>query len=250
MFSAYPVTGGFSRTAVNASAGARTPLASIVTAGAVLATVLFLTPLFTQLPKATLGAIVVVAVAGLVDIRELRHLGTVDRADLGVALFALAATLVIGIERGIFAAVVASLLVVLARQARPHTAELGLVPGTRIYRNVARFPDVLTDERVIVLRIDSSLTFMNATFLRPRVERLVAEHPRVEAIVIAAQGINEIDASAEQALIALLDDLDTKGIELHLASVKGPVRDTMIAGGLSDRFGCASMPGWPRPSIT
>lgn len=237
LFAGYPVTGGFSRTAVNAGAGANTPLASLITALSVLLTVLLFTPLFAELPKATLGAIVVVAVAGLVDIDELMHLAKVDRADFGVAVFAFVATLAIGIELGIAAAVAASVIVVLARQARPHTAELGRVPGTRVYRNRSRFPEVETDDRIVVVRIDASLTFVNATFLRPRIERLLAEHPAVEAVVIAAQGINSLDASAEQALGALLDDLDARGIELHFASIKGPVRDTLISSGLWDRLG-------------
>ncbi len=235
-FGAYPVTGGFSRTAVNASAGSRTPLASIVTAGLVLATVAVLTPLFTSLPTATLGAIVVVAVAGLIDVDELRHIAAVDRGDLVVALTAFVATLVIGIELGIAVAVVASIAVVLFRNARPHTAVLGRVPGTDVFRNVRRFPEVETRDDVVILRIDSSLNFMNATFLRPRVEHLLHDHPDATALVLDTSGVNRLDASAAQALEQLAGDCESRGVALHLTQVKGPVRDALIAAGLWDQL--------------
>ncbi|MEO1059885.1 MAG: sulfate permease [Actinomycetota bacterium] len=236
-FGAYPVTGGFSRTAVNASAGARTPLASIVTALLVLATVVLLTPAFTELPKATLGAVVVVAVAGLVDVAELRHMAAVDRADLLVAVVSFGATLAIGIELGIGVAIAFSVLVLLYRQARPHTAVLGRLPGTDVFRNIDRFPEVETSPSAVVLRVDSSLNFMNSTFLRPRVDRLLRDHAAARIVVLDCSGVNRLDASAEQALTELLEELDGRSIELHLTNLKGPVRDALIGGGLWRRLG-------------
>ena len=142
LFGGYPITGGFSRTAVNATAGARTPLASMITAVILAVTVAFLTPLLRSLPNAALGAIIIVAVIGLVDVAEMRHIAKVKPSDMVGLSVAFAATLILGIELGIAVAVVASMLVVFARMSRPHTAVLGQVEGTTTYRNVDRFPEV------------------------------------------------------------------------------------------------------------
>ena len=158
MFGGYPVTGGFSRTAVNDTAGARTPLASIITAVLVLLTVLFLTPLFSSLPKAALGAIIIVAVVNLIDVKEMRHIASVKRSDLIGLSVAFGATLVLGIELGILVAVVASMLVVFARMSKPHSAVLGRIPGTTSYRNVERFPEAEQRDGIRIVRIDAALS--------------------------------------------------------------------------------------------
>ncbi|MDH3707551.1 MAG: sulfate permease, partial [Acidimicrobiia bacterium] len=152
LFGGYPVTGGFSRTAVNDTAGARTPLASIITAGIVLLTIVALTPLLYSLPNAALGAIIVAAVVGLVDVPEMRHIVAVKRSDaigLGVAFVG---TLALGIELGIVVAVIASMLVVFVRMSLPHSAVLGHVDGTTSYRNVDRFPEAHTVDGVTIVR--------------------------------------------------------------------------------------------------
>ncbi len=238
LFGGYPVTGGFSRTAVNDTAGARTPLASLITAGIVLVTIAFFTPLLSSLPNAALGAIIVVAVIGLIDVREMRHIAAVKRSDLiglGVAFFA---TLVLGIELGIAVAVVASMLVVFARMSRPHTAVLGRVPGTTSYRNVARFPEAECNAGVRVVRIDAAVSFVNAA----PVKRLLLdeaatldEAPR--ALVLDASGINDVDATGAEMLVEVIEDLDERAVALHLADVKGPVRDVLRRAGIWERLG-------------
>ncbi|HET7719517.1 MAG TPA: sulfate permease, partial [Acidimicrobiales bacterium] len=135
-FGGYPVTGGFSRTAVNAEAGARTKSAAIITAAIVTLVIVALTPLFQQLPSATLGAIVVVAVAKLFDLAEIRHIRHLKTADFVTLVVAFVATLALGVELGIGVAVAASIVVVAVRMMTPHTAELGRLPGTTLYRNV------------------------------------------------------------------------------------------------------------------
>ncbi|MEZ5296150.1 MAG: sulfate permease [Ilumatobacteraceae bacterium] len=139
LFGGYPVTGGFSRTAVADSAGARTALASIVAAILIIPAVLFLTPVFSTLPQAALGATIIVAVLNLVDIKEMRHIAKVKRSDLIGLGISFGATLVLGIERGMVVAIVASMLVVFARMSRPHTATLGRIPSSTSFRNVERF---------------------------------------------------------------------------------------------------------------
>lgn len=238
VFGGYPVTGGFSRTAVNDSAGARTPLASLITAGVVLLTIAFLTPLFASLPNAALGAIIIMAVVGLVDVAEMRHIASVKRSDLIGLGVAFGATLILGIELGIVVAVVASMLVVFARMSMPHSAVLGHVDGTTSYRNVERFPEVTTVEGVRIIRIDAALSFINAI----NIKRLVLTHaegitgePR--ALVIDASGINDLDATGAEMVRELLVETADRAVSLHLSDVKGPVRDVLRRAGIWDEFG-------------
>ena len=238
LFGGYPVTGGFSRTAVNDTAGARTPLASLITAAIVVSTIAFLTPLFASLPNATLGAIIIMAVVGLVDIGEMRHIASVKRSDLIGLGVAFGATLVLGIELGILAAVVASMLVVFARMSMPHSAVLGHVEGSTNYRNVERFPEAITVDGVRIIRVDAALSFVNAT----QVKKLITGHadsltdgPR--ALVLDASGINDLDVTAAEMLGELFTDVEDLGVTLYLSDVKGPVRDVMRRAGLWTRLG-------------
>ena len=237
MFGGYPVTGGFSRTAVNDAAGARTPLASIVTAVLVLVTIAVFTPLLSSLPNAVLGAIIVVAVIGLVDVREMRHISKVKPTDLVSLSVSFVATLVLGIELGIAVAVVASMLVVFARMSNPHTAVLGQVEGTTNYRNIARFPEVTIREGIRIIRIDAAISFVNAIAVKRLIIReadaLVAP-PR--ALVLDASGINDLDATGADMLSELLPELEQRGVRWYLTDVKGPVRDVLRRAGLWDRW--------------
>jgi SulP family sulfate permease len=230
LFGGYPVTGGFSRTAVNDTAGARTPLASVVTAVLVLITIALLTPLLVSLPKAALGAVIMVAVAGLIDVGEMRHIASVKRSDLIGMGVAFVATLALGIEIGIVLAVVASMLVVFARMSRPHTAVLGRIDGTTSYRNISRFPEAVVPRDVTVLRIDASLSFVNAANVKATL--IAAADAAPSAVVLDASGINDIDATGVEALRDVLTECADRGVPLHIADVKGPVRDVLHRSGL------------------
>lgn len=236
-FQAYPVTGGFSRTAVNAQAGARTGLAGLVTAGAVVLTLLFLTPLFASLPKAVLAAIIVSAVAGLVDLEEARHLWRVSRPDLGLMALTFVATLGLGIEEGILTGVLASLAWFVWRTSRPHVAILGRLPGGTVYRNVERYPEAVRDTGVLSLRVDAPLYFANTAFLLDTVLEALDEAGEVEALVLDCKGIGSIDAQGLDTLGELLDELREREVDLWLAGVRGPVRDALRASGLAERIG-------------
>ena len=237
LFGGYPVTGGFSRTAVNDAAGARTPVASIVTALLVLVTIAFLTPLLSSLPNAALGAIIVSAVIGLIDIDEIRHIAAVKQSDLislGVAFFA---TLALGIEIGIGIAIVSSMLVVFARMSTPHRAELGQVTGSTTFRNVARFPEVDTFPGIRIVRIDAALSFVNATNIKAYLLSVADELDTGQiTIVLDASGINDIDATGADMLHELLAEMHERGVTMHLADVKGPARDVLRRAGLWDEF--------------
>ncbi len=229
----YPVTGGFSRTAVNAQAGARTPLAGLVTSGVVVGTLLFLTPLFYFLPKAVLAAVIMTAVFGLIDLQQVRHLWRVDRADFMLLMFTFVATLALGIQAGIALGVGASLLWFVIQTTRPHAAVLGRLPGTSAYRNVARHRGAEQFDGVLILRIDASFYFGNVSFLKELVRDTLAETPApVHTVIVDASSINRLDSSANDALGTMVKSLRDGGVRMVLAGLKGPVSDALERSGV------------------
>lgn len=238
----YPVTGGFSRTAVNANAGARTPLASLISAGLVLATLALFTPLFEPLPQAALGAIIIMAVINLVDVAEMRHIAKVKRSDLVTLIVSFAATLIAGIELGIAIAVVASMLAVFWRLSTPHTAVLGRLPGTTTYRNLARFPEAETIAGIRAIRIDAEFSFVNAAFVKKLLLAQAAEArsnnpgPHRSALILDCSGIDDLDITSVAMLTEVLEELSAHNVDLHLSEVRGPIRDVLHDAHLWDRF--------------
>lgn len=235
-FSSYPVTGGFSRSAVNYQAGARTPLASIVTAGLITLTLLFFTPLFYHLPFAVLAAIIIVAVLKLIDLTEVRHLFTVKTVDGLTLTLTFAATLVLGIERGILVGVVFSLLVFIRRSAYPHTAELGYLPDEDVFRNIRRYPDAIVYPNALILRIDASLYFANIGYLEDRIAASVADRKGLEWIILDFSGVNDIDGVAVETLEGLIQTYRRLGIRFMFPGMKGPVRDVVGRAGWDTTF--------------
>jgi len=232
-FGGFPVAGGFSRTAMNNQAGARTPLASLITAVVLAVTVVWLTPLLFFLPKAVLAAVVIVAVVSLVDIADARETWRTRKSDFVALAVTFLATLFIGVEPGLAIGVVFSLLLFVYRSANPHATELGRVDGSSEYRNVARW-STHTDQQVALLRVDGPLFFANTKFLTDLVESLLADRPAVRYVVLDAAAISDLDASGLHGLAELDEDLTDSGVSLLLATVRGPVRDVMANGGLWD----------------
>jgi SulP family sulfate permease len=233
----YPVTGGFSRSVVNFSAGANTGLASIITALLIALTVIFLTPLFFFLPQATLAAIIMVAVAGLIDIATLKHVWKYNKADAASLLITFVAVLLIGIETGILVGVGATILLFMWRTSRPHWAVVGRMPGeTETYRNILRHP-VKTCPHVIAIRVDESLYFANTKYLEDTILGLIADSAKVQYLLLIGIAVNFIDASALETLESLHHELQDAGVELHLADIKGPVMDRLQTIGFIDRLG-------------
>ncbi|ADM08756.1 sulfate permease [Parvularcula bermudensis HTCC2503] len=224
--SGYPVTGGFARSAVNFDAGAETPAAGAYTALGISLAALYLTPLLTFLPKATLAATIIVAVLSLVDIRAVGETMRYSKADGASMLATIIFTLGFGIETGVVAGVLLSLSLYLLKTSRPHMAIVGLVPGTEHFRNVDRH-DVVTDDKVITLRVDESLYFANARGLEDIVYDLVADNPTLEHFVLMCPAVNSIDASALESLEAMNARLKDSGVTFHLSEVKGPVMDRL-----------------------
>lgn len=239
----YPVSGSFSRTAVNARAGARTQLAGVVTAAVVVAATVVAAPLFRSLPKAVLAAVVIAAVAGLVDVGEARRLWRLKRSEFWLMLLAFAGTLVLGVELGLGLAVAASLAGIVRQVTRPHTAVLGRLPGSGAFRNIDRFPEAQTEPGLAVLRFDAPLYFANVEFFRERLRKLELQSPGgLRALVIDATAINDLDASGEAALAELAADYQARGIHLSIAQAKGPVLDLLRRSGLYHRLGAERFP--------
>ena len=222
----YPVTGGFSRSMVNFTAGANTGLAAIVTAILIAFTLAFLTPLFHYLPKAALAAIIVVAVSGLVDFRSLFRIWRYNGLDGFSQLATFAAVLALGIEIGIMLGAALSIAFYLWRTSRPHMAIVGRVGETEHFRNILRH-DVKTLPHVLALRVDENLYFANTRFLEDRLLAAVADQPRIKHLVLICSAINFIDASALESLENTVRALSEAGVTVHLAEVKGPVMDKL-----------------------
>ena len=238
VFQGYPVAGSFSRTAVNAATGARTPVAGLITATVIGLTLVAAAPLFRSLPKAVLASVVFMAATSLVDVAEARRLWRVKRSDFALLALSFTATLTLGIERGIFVAVVASLLVVLSQTARPHTAVLGRVPGTTSFRNVDRSPGAITVPGVVVLRVDAPLYFANAEFLTKTLQEVEKAHPEpLRVLILDCSSVTDLDSSADCVLGELADDYAARGVEFFLADVKGIVLDVMRRSGFYARLG-------------
>lgn len=224
--SGYPVTGGFARSVVNFDAGAQTPAAGVFTAVGIALAALFLTPLLASLPQATLAATIIVAVLSLVDFGTVRRVFAYSKSDFAAMAATIIVTLGWGVELGIVAGVLLSLLLHLYRTSKPHVAIVGQVPGTEHYRNIERH-SVLTRPEVLSIRVDESLYFANSRFLEDTIAAEVAERPAVEQVVLMCSAVNAIDASALESLEEINRRLFDAGIGFHLSEVKGPVMDRL-----------------------
>jgi sulfate permease, SulP family len=235
--SAFPVTGGFSRSAVNYQAGARTGLASIITAVLILLTLLFFTDLFYFLPNSVLAAIIMVAVYGLIDFKEAKHLFKVKKADGITFAITFAATLLTSIEQGIIIGVVFSLLVFIWRSAYPHAAQLGYVEKEGVYRNIKRYPDASTLHDTIIFRIDASLYFANMAFFEDKLRKELQKKPDTKQIILDFTAVNAMDAVAVEELEKLMKEFNQNGLSIMIAGMKGPVIDITRRAGWEEKFG-------------
>jgi SulP family sulfate permease len=237
-FSSIPVSGSFSRSAVNDQTGARTPLANWFTAGVIALTLLFLTPLFYYLPTPALAAIIIVAGISLIDLHELRNLFAARRRDGYIALFTAACTLFIGIQEGILLGIGASVIGVLYRISRPNVAELGHVPGTRHFRDLERFGQAVRLKDIMVLRVDASFSFANAEYFKDFIlEKSEREGRNVDVVIVDGSSMNGLDTTAIEALFSVAESLEEEGIELHLTGLIGPVREVVRRSGLHALLG-------------
>ncbi len=235
-FQSFPTTGGFSRTAVNDQAGAKTGLAALISATLIVITLLFLTPYFYNLPKAILASVIMVAVFGLINYKEAIHLYKSNIKDFWMLITTFLATLILGVELGIGLGIIISLAMVLFKTTKPHTARLARVPNTHFYRNIKRFDNLEIIEELLIYRFDAQLFFANVNYFKDKLyeyERIKKDN--LSLLIIDGESINNIDSTAIQALEEIIIDFNSRDIEVLFTGIKGPVRDKMIKSGFMEK---------------
>jgi SulP family sulfate permease len=236
--SGFVVCGSLSRGVVTRRAGGQTQVVSLINAGLVLLTLLFVLPLFFNLPNATLSAIVIQAMFGLLNFSYFRRLLRIDRAEFAYSMAALFGVLILGILQGVALGVVLTLIVIIRRVSSPVTAVLGRLPETNAYRDIIISPEVETIPGLLIYRFDAPIIFPNASYFADNVRRLIdeAETP-VHEVLVAAQQINNLDSTGADQLMKLQSELVTKGIVLSFAEVKSVLRQMMLSTGLEEKIG-------------
>ncbi len=241
LFGSYPTTGGFSRSAVNDQAGARTNLAALVSAGLIGLTLLFLTPLFYYLPNAVLASIIMVAVFGLIDVKYPRYLWKVQKQDFLMLLTTFLATLLLGIMQGIGVGVVLSLVLLISRTAQPHFAVLGKLRASEEYRNVNRFEEVQVRADILVIRYDAPLFYANINhFVQTVREEVTRKGDTLKLFVLNGESIHFMDTTALYEFSQLINELSQQEIKVYLAGLIGPVRDLLTKAGFIQQMGADS----------
>ena len=233
LFKAYPSTSSFSRSAINQESGATTGMASLVSVIIVVLTLLFLTPIFYHLPKTVLAAIIIVAVFGLINIKEAKYLWKSNNLDFWLLLVTFLSTIFLGIEYGIIAGVGLSLIILIFRTSRPYVTELGKVPDSDFYRNKNRFSNVLVENDVLVFRFDAQLFYANSSYFRDTLDEMTAKKGEaLKLIVLDGESINRIDSTGVEMLKERIKYYKKREIDFYFAGIKGPVRDVLFRGGI------------------
>lgn len=234
-----PVSTSLSASSLNDESGARTPLASFTTGVVVILTLIVLAPLFSDLPKAVLGALIIDAVVfGMMDIPELQRLYSVARFDFWIAVMAILAVLSAGVLAGVIIGVVISLVWLIYITTNPHLRVLGRLPGTAAFRGVEDYPESETYPGLLVVRFDAGLFFASAHALDDSLRELIdnATSP-YHTLIISFEGTNFVDSQGSEALAEVLELCDSNGIELRLARVKHTILDVLRRDGVVDKIG-------------
>ena len=225
-FGAFPVSGGFSRSAINQEAGAKTQLSALFAFLVVLATLLFATSWFFYLPKAVLGALIMYSVIKLIDFKYPLRLYKNRKDEFISWLVTLCITLIFGFSVGLIAGVLIAILVYLYRSSLPHIAELGQIPNTRLFKNRHRFPNAIIDDRILILRFDAQLFFGNKDFFKSQFQAFVHQKgSQLQLVVLDLSSVNFIDSSATNMLLKQVEKLHKQQIQFCVSGAIGPVRD-------------------------
>ena len=236
--SGFPVSASASRTPVAEAAGGKTQMTGVVAAVAIIALLLVAPGITSNLPQATLGAVVIVAATSLVDLTGTLRLIRLRPTEAGLSIISFAGVAFVGVIAGIFAAVVIALAAFFWRAWRPHSAVLGRVEEMKGYHDITRYPDARRLDGLVLFRWDAPLFFANAEAFREAVERAVDTAPTATRwVVVAAEPITDIDTTAADILDELLGDLRRSGIELRFAEMKDPVKDWLSRYGLLQKIG-------------
>ena len=231
----YPINGSMSRSAVNFSAGGRTPIVSIVVALMMLLTALFLTPILKSLPLSVLAALIIVACFGLIDFKSLWRTWVYNRADGTTAIATFLAVLFFGVQWGVLIGVVLAMALHIKSSLQPHMPIVGRFPGTEHYRDADRF-NVETNEQVKTLRIDESLYYANARYLEDKVAQLVSNSPEMTDLVLMCTAVSRIDASALSSLEEINKRLKRTEIKLHFSDMQSRVKERLYRSDLIEKL--------------
>lgn len=235
---AFPVSGSFSRTAVNMNSGAKTGMSSVITALLVLVALLFLTPLLYHLPQAVLAAIIIMAVIGLVNFKAVKHAWQASRHDGIAAVVTFFATLAFAphLDNGIMVGAGLALGLYLYRTMSPRVAVLGRFSDGTL-RDVKVYPDLPTSRHLMAIRFDGSLYFANVSYFEDAILEAVSKNPEAKYVLVVGAGINQLDASGEEVIHHLVERLKSAGVTLVFSGLKKQVLDVMRATGLYDAIG-------------
>jgi sulfate permease, SulP family len=234
-FGSFPTTGGFSRSAVNDQAGAKTNLAAVISALLVALTLLFLTPLFYYLPKAILASIIMVAVFGLIDLKYPKFLWQTRREDFIMLLIAFLVTLGVGIKEGIGISVAISLIAMIYRSTKPHYAVLGQFPDSKVFRNIERYDNLIIREDILTIRYDSNLYFANTGhFVDTFKKEIALKGDSLRLVILQANSIAHVDSTAYLALTDLIEELARQNILFYFSNMIGPTRDFLTRAGIDE----------------
>jgi high affinity sulfate transporter 1 len=233
-----PVATSLSASSLNDQSGAKTQMSSVVTGIVVILTMLFLAPLFSDLPKAVLAAVIIDAVVfGMIDVPALRRLFRVKRFDFWIAVAAIVGVLTFGVLAGVIIGIVLSIIWLVYVSTRPNIVELGNQPGTQVFRDLAGDGGI-THPGLVVLRFDGGLFFANADALQDRLrDILIDREPPVRTLVIDCGGVNFIDSQGAETLRELHEVAEHQGLALHLSNLKSDVREVLAADGLLELYG-------------
>jgi high affinity sulfate transporter 1 len=245
VFQGMPVSTSLSASSLNESAGARTPVASLVTGALVLLTLIVLAPLFSSLPKAVLAAVIIDAVVfGMIDLGELRRLRRVARIDFWIAAAAIFGVLSSGVLAGVVIGIVLSLGWLVYVATSPRLPLLGREPGTQVFRELDENPGDETFGGIAVLRLDSGLFFATAEALEERVRSVIqGSEPGLHALVLDLEGVDYIDSQGAAKLAEIQELAETDGVTLRLARVKPQVATMLGADGTLATLGAARVHG-------
>lgn len=236
--SGFVVCGSLSRGVVIRRAGGRTQVVSLVNAGLLFLTLLFVLPLFFNLPNATLAAIVIQAMFGLLNFAYLRQLFRIDRGEFVYAMAALFGVLVLGLLQGVALGVILSLVVLIRRVSHPATAVLGRLPGTDTYRDITVRSEAETIPGLLIFRFDAPIIFANAAYFAEQMRQLISDASTpIQEVLVPAQQINQLDSTGANQLERLYTELEAKGISLSFAEVKSALREAMRRNGLEENIG-------------
>jgi high affinity sulfate transporter 1 len=238
LFQGFPVSSSASRTPIAESAGAKTQLTGVVGALAIALLLLLAPSLLSNLPQSALGCIVIVAATSLIEVRALTRLFRVRQTEFWLSIVCFLGVAILGVLPGIFVAIVLALGQFIQRSWRPHDAVLGRAPGLKGYHDITRHPEGLQVPGLLLYRWDAPLFFANAGRFQQRLLRaLRRREPPATWVVVAAEPITDVDATAATTLADLLDDLAERGVQLAFAELKGPVWDELKIYGLAERIG-------------